>query len=119
MKKYYKIIYSKKIRTDKGDIYKYNLISKFFNTGIKDFYFSEVNKNKFKGWKYKENKDTVLILLEGKVKFYFKDKKKNYKTLILNSKTKNILLIKKKIYFKFKNLFFRKSIFISFLNEKY
>ena len=47
MKKYYKIIYSKKIRTDKGDIYKYNLISKFFNTGIKDFYFSEVNKNKF------------------------------------------------------------------------
>lgn len=119
MKKYYKIIYPKKISTDKGDIYKYNLINKFFKRGIKDFYFSEVKKNKFKGWKYKDDTDTVLILIEGKVKFYFKNKLNNNKTLVLNSQKKKILVIRKKIYFKFKNLYSKKSIFISFLNEKY
>ena len=119
MKKYYKIIYPKKKNADKGDIFKYNLVDKFFKKGIKDLYFSEIKKNKIKGWKYKSNISTVLIVVEGKIKFYFKDKLKNNKTLVLNSKQKKILVISKKIYFKFENLYSKKSIIISFLNEKY
>jgi len=56
------------IEGDKGNIIKYNLNHKFFKKKICDFYFSNVNKNKFKKWKYKNN-ETVLLVVEGKVFF--------------------------------------------------
>ncbi len=118
MKNLIKIINSEKIFLNKGSIFKYNLNESFFKKGIKDFYFSEINKNSFKGWKIK-NKITVLIVVKGKIKISFKKKGLRMKNLIFNSKDRQIVLIPKKVQFKLINNSKSKVTVISFLNEKY
>ena len=117
MKKFFEIITPKKILLKKGNVYKYFLKHKFFTKGIKDFYFSEINRNCCKGWKIKK-RNTVLMLTNGKIKVYLK-KDDKLKSITLKSNDKKILIIKKNVTFKLKNLYAQKSIVISFLNEKY
>jgi|688.fasta_scaffold955618_2 hypothetical protein len=103
------------LESNKGNIIKYNLTHKFFKKKIYDFYFSNVNKNKFKKWKYKNN-ETVLIVVEGKVFFEIILKKKIKFTL--NSSEKKILIIPKYTKFRFGSGS-RKSVLLSLLNKKY
>lgn len=118
MKSYLKLINSQKIILKKGNIFKYKLDKIFFKKGIKDFYFSEINKNSFKGWKIK-NKITVLIVVQGKILISYKTNEVKIKNLSLNSKDKCIILIKKNVPFKLINNTKSKVVVISFLNEKY
>ena len=118
MKSYLKLINPQKILLKKGNIFKYKLAESFFKKGIKDFYFSEINKNSFKGWKIK-NKITVLIVVQGKILISYKTKESKIKNLFLNSQEKYIVLIKRNVPFKLINNTKIKAAVISFLNEKY
>jgi hypothetical protein len=71
MNNFFSLISPNNIFLKKGNIFKYNLKYSFFKNGIKDFYFSEINQNCFKGWKLKK-KQTVLVVIKGKIKINFK-----------------------------------------------
>jgi hypothetical protein len=103
------------LESSKGNVLKYNLNHKFFKKKIYDFYFSNIKKNTFKKWKYK-NSDTVLIVVEGKVYFQIILKKKIEFTL--NSSEKKILIISKFTKFRFGSGS-KKSVLLSLLNKKY
>ena len=118
MNNFFTLISPNNIFLKKGNIIKYNLKYSFFKNGIKDFYFSEINKNCFKGWKLK-NKQTVLVVINGKIKIILKKNNFKNKSIILNSINKKIIIIKKNISFKLINVFNSKSIVLSFLNEVY
>ena len=106
----------KVIRSWKGDIIKYDLNSFFFKKKIRDFYFTEIEKNITKDWKFK-NKQTVLIVTKGEVKIEFiKNNNKKYK--VFKSKNKEIIIIPRKTKFRF-SAPKEKSQMISFLNDIY
>ena len=100
-----KIIKLKVIKNKKGDILKYiNKDSKYFYR-FGETYFSEVKKNKLKGW-ILHNKRTCLITVPiGKIEFKYKKvfKKKSNK-IVLSKKNYLLVVIPPKTLFCFKGL---------------
>ena len=67
-----------------------------------------------------KKRKTILIVIEGCVRFFFKDKKNlKIQELKVNSKDKQILIIEKNIFFSFKSDIKKTSVIMSLLNEKY
>ena len=115
---FFNLINPEKILLKKGNIYKFKLNQTFFKNGIRDFYFSDIKVNETKGWKLKK-RCTVCIVVKGKIKFSFMDKKKIKNSKTLSAVQKKIIIIKKNIKFKFSNNDTITSSLISFLNEKF
>ena len=70
-----KVINASVINDNKGDILKFvNKNDKFFK-GFGEIYFSEIKKNKIKGWNYHKKNYCLFSVPFGKVIFYFKKKK--------------------------------------------
>ena len=109
----------KVIKNIKGNIIKfYNFDSKFLKK-YGEIYFSEIKKNKFKGWKYHEKKNQVLTICSGIVEFSFKKKiDGNIKKIKLSFPDKlYAILIPKKIFYSFKCLSKQNAIIVNLVDE--
>lgn len=106
----------KRIKNSKGDLIKFlsnqNLLFKRFG----EIYFSEIKKNKTKGWNYHKRFTCVLFVPSGKVKFLVYNPLLNKTNkIILSDKNLKILQIPPKNWFNFKSLA-KKSIVTNILS---
>ena len=106
------------IKNEKGNLIKFinknNLKIKFG-----EIYFSEVLPNKFKGWKFHENRNQLMTIASGKVRFSFKSKNTNklkIKTLSFPKRLSTIF-IPKKAYYSFKCLSNKKALLVNIIDE--
>ena len=98
-----KVINASIINNNKGDILKFvNKNDKFFK-GFGEIYFSEIKKNKIKGWNYHKKNHCLFSVPFGKVIFYFKKKNKTKKVTIGKDKYQ-LILLPPKIWFSFTSL---------------
>lgn len=103
--------FNKKIlKNKKGDILKYISKKDFFFKKFGEVYFSEIKKNKTKGWNLHKKCTCLLSAPYGNVKFTFIDGRKKSKTYNkkiiskINKKNYKIILVPAKIWFSFKSL---------------
>ena len=83
-----------------------------------EIYFSEVLPNKFKGWKFHQNRNQFLTVVKGKVKFFFKNKNKKIQTITLSySKITFSIFIPKKTCYSFKCLSKEKALIANIIDE--
>ena len=97
----------KKINTEKGNIYKFLSRKDKFYKKFGEVYFSEIKKNKIKGWNFHTINKCHVSVIVGKVLFNFLKKKKNkfiHKKILLSSKQSKMIIISPKIYFSFKGI---------------
>ena len=100
-----KLSKGQRIKNAKGDIIKFiSKKHKFFNK-FGEIYFSEIKKNKVKGWNFHKKYCCLLFVPSGKVKFIIFDPlKKKIKKIILSEKNTNILQIPPRHWFCFQSL---------------
>ncbi len=105
-----KIIKKKIIKNSKGDIIKYiNKKDRIFKK-FGEAYFSEIKKNKIKGWNLHKKNDCIISVPHGIVLFNFVDGRKNSKTfkkkkkIILKKKNHKVVLVPPGIWFSFQSL---------------
>mgnify|MGYP000930972650 CR=1 FL=1 len=97
-------------KNKKGDILKYISKKDFFFKGFGEIYFSEILKNKTKGWNFHKRNTCLLIVPYGKVKFSFIDGRKKSKSynikVIKNLSKKNlqVAVVPPGIWFSFKSI---------------
>ncbi len=93
----------KVIKNSKGDIKKYldlKILKKF---KISEVYFSEIKKNKIKGWNLHKKATCLLSVAFGSVKFQIMDKNfKLVKTILINKKNHKCIQIPPGMWFSFK-----------------
>tara|TARA_Y100000816_G_C26082528_1_gene570762 strand:+ start:931 stop:1332 length:402 start_codon:yes stop_codon:yes gene_type:complete len=113
-----------KIRIFKGKVFKNNLgnLIKYISSNSSFFrkfgevYFNHIKFKRTKGWIRHKKNSCLIQCVHGKVKFVLVDKKENKKTLTLNSKTGDILLIPPKIWFSFTSVL-KDSIIVNTLEK--
>lgn len=112
-----KFFKNKIIINKKGNLVKF-VNSKNLGFKFGEVYFSEVLIDNFKGWKYHQNRNQLLTIVNGKVKFFFKNKSKKIKTITLNY-PKNIrsIFIPKRTHYAFKCLSKKKAIIVNIIDE--
>ena len=92
-----------KISTNpKGDVLKYlTSKSKYFKK-FGEVYFTEIKKNKIKGWNFHKKCWCLLAVPYGKVKFTFaKNINSKKKTIIIGKKNYSIIVVPPRIWFNF------------------
>ena len=105
-----KILKKKIIQNKKGDILKFLSRKDNFFKKFGEIYFTEIRKNKIKGWNYHKKNICLLTVPYGTVKFWFIDgrysSKSYYKEEIITISKKNygIISIPPGIWFSFKSL---------------
>ena len=105
-----KIIRNKIIKNKKGDILKFLSIRDNFFKKFGEIYFTEIRKNKIKGWNYHKKNTCLLTVPSGKVKFFFIDgrsKSKSYykeEQIVISKKEYRLVLVPPGIWFSFKSL---------------
>ena len=84
-----------------------------------EIYFSEVKPQINKDWKYHQNRNQFLTIIEGSVMFFFKKKKggKVKKVLLTYPNRLNSIYIPKRNYYKFKCVSKKKSFIINIIDE--
>lgn len=106
------------IKNRYGDIIKFLSFKR--KTG--EVYFSEVLKNKKKGWNLHKKYTCLLIVLVGRVRFSIcKNNNKDDKItqLTLSRDSKKILVIPPNTWFSFQSLSKSKSLIANFINGKH
>tara|TARA_E500000331_G_C16837548_1_gene532019 strand:- start:92 stop:493 length:402 start_codon:yes stop_codon:yes gene_type:complete len=99
-----KIIKLKKMSNPIGDTMKYLSKKSSFFKGFGETYFSEIKKNKVKGWNYHKKYWCILCVPIGKVKFYFKNQLNGrVKSISIGKKNYSTIVVPPKIYFCFKS----------------
>jgi dTDP-4-dehydrorhamnose 3,5-epimerase-like enzyme len=96
------LVNSQFFKNKKGDVIKYiSKKSKYFKK-FGEIYFSEIKKNKIKGW-IKHTRNTCIICVpSGKVKFFtFKENFHDKKKFILSKKINKLLIIPPGYWFSF------------------
>jgi dTDP-4-dehydrorhamnose 3,5-epimerase-like enzyme len=100
-----KLINLKSIKNPKGDILKYLSKDSKYYKKFGEIYFSEIKKNKKKGWNLHKSNSCFIAVPYGKVEFFIqKDNKKIIKKVILSKKNYKLLIIPKGYWFSFKSL---------------
>ena len=95
-----------KISTNpKGDVLKYlTRKSKYFKK-FGEVYFTEIKKNKIKGWNYHKKNWCLLAVPYGKVKFTFaKNINSKKKTITIGKKNYSIIVVPPRIWFNFMSI---------------
>ena len=84
-----------------------------------EIYFSEIKQGINKDWKYHQNRNQFLTIIQGSVVFFFKKKKDgNVKKVLLSYPNRlNSIYIPKKNYYKFKCVSKKKSFIINIIDE--
>ena len=118
-----KIVKSKIIKNKNGDIKKFiTKKSRIFN-GFGECYFSEIKKNKIKGWKKNKTTSQMISIILGKVVFYLIDDRtkriKNLRFVLDDKKNYKIIIIPKNVWYAFQDLSGVKSILFNFLNVEH
>ncbi len=99
-----KVIKLKKFNNPIGDTMKYLSRKSSFFKGFGEVYFSEIKKNKIKGWNYHKKYWCLLCVPFGKVKFNFKNQlNSKVKTITIGKKNYSVIIVPPKIYFSFKS----------------
>ena len=117
-----KKIKKKIIKNSKGDILKFLVKKDPYFRGFGEIYFTEIKKNKIKGWNCHKKFYCILTVPFGKVKFTFIDgrsKMKSYlkKQIIHVDKNRyNIILVPPGVWFSFKS-FTKLSIVANCINH--
>lgn len=100
-----KLIDLKTIKNPKGDILKYLSKNSKYYKKFGEIYFSEIKKNKKKGWNLHKTNNCFITVPYGKVEFLIqKDKSRIVKKVILSKKNYKLLIIPKSYWFSFKSL---------------
>ena len=105
-----KKIKAKIIKNKKGDILKFLSKKDFYFKGFGEVYFTEIKKNKVKGWNFHKNNKSLLVVPYGKVEFMFVDGRVKSKTyykkekIILSKKNYKIIALPPGVWFCFKSL---------------
>lgn len=107
------------IKNPKGNIVKFVNKNQLPFKKFGEIYFSEIKPNTTKNWKYHENRNQYLTIVEGSVVFFFKKKiKGKIKKILLKYPNKlNSIFIPKKYFYKFKCISKKKSIIINIIDE--
>ena len=98
------------IQNKKGDILKFLSKKDYFYKKFGEIYFTEIKKNKIKGWNFHKKNKCLLTVPSGKVEFFFIDGRKNSKSyynekkIILGKKKYRIISVPPKIWFSFKSM---------------
>ena len=99
-----KVIKLKKFDNPIGDTMKYLSKKSSFFKGFGEVYFSEIKKNKIKGWNYHKKYWCLLCVPFGKVKFNFKNQlNSKVKSITIGKKNYSVIIVPPKIYFSFKS----------------
>jgi len=99
-----KVIKLKKFSNPIGDTMKYLSKKSIFFKGFGEIYFSEIKKNKIKGWNYHKKYWCILCVPFGKVKFDFKNQlDSKVKSITIGKKNYSVIIVPPKIYFSFKS----------------
>ena len=100
-----KVINLKIIKNKKGDILKYLSKKDNFFSKFGEVYFSEIYKNKIKGWNLHTKNTCMIVVPSGKVQFtLIKNKQKKQKKITIGRKNYKLLIIPPGIWFSFKSL---------------
>ena len=105
-----KIFKQKIVNNKKGDILKFLSRRDIFFKKFGETYFTEIKKNKTKGWNYHKKNHCIIAVPYGKVNFWFIDGRKSSKSyhkedkIIIGKKNYQIILVPPKIWFSFKSL---------------
>jgi len=100
-----KLVNLKTIKNPKGDILKYLSKDSKYYKKFGEVYFSEIKKNKRKGWNLHKTNSCFIAVPHGKIEFLIqKDKSKIVKKIILSKKNYKLLIIPKSYWFSFKSL---------------
>tara|TARA_B100000029_G_C17464431_1_gene919727 strand:+ start:514 stop:945 length:432 start_codon:yes stop_codon:yes gene_type:complete len=105
-----KIFQNKIIKNSKGDILKFVSTKNVFFKRFGEIYFSEIKKNKTKGWNFHKKNTCLLVVPYGEVKFSFVDGRKKSKThnkkvtIKLSKKKYKIVSVPPKVWFSFYSL---------------
>tara|TARA_A100001011_G_C14285559_1_gene833517 strand:+ start:287 stop:682 length:396 start_codon:yes stop_codon:yes gene_type:complete len=100
-----KIIKLKKNFNSKGDILKYLTKNNKHLKSFGETYFTEIKKNKVKGWNYHKKCWCLLAVPYGKVMFTFAEKiESKKKSIIIGKKKYHMIVVPPGLWFKFKSL---------------
>ena len=100
-----KVVPLKILKNVKGDILKYinkkdNYLKKFG-----EIYFTEIKKNRTKGWNFHKKNQCLISVPSGKVKFTFMNKNNSKKKIItISKKNHSIIIVPPGNWFKFESL---------------
>ena len=83
---------------------------------IKEIYITTILRNKIKGWNMHTKNTTKIFLINGKINFFYFDKKKRNK--IIDDKSSSIITIPPKVKFAFQGLA-KESFILSMSNGVY
>jgi dTDP-4-dehydrorhamnose 3,5-epimerase len=99
-----KIVKLKTFSNPIGDTMKYLSKKSNFYKGFGETYFSEIKKDKIKGWNYHKKYWCILCVPFGKVIFRFKNHlNNNVKSITIGKKDYSLIVVPPKIYFCFKS----------------
>jgi|TARA_B110000285_G_C14821477_1_gene466711 dTDP-4-dehydrorhamnose 3,5-epimerase-like enzyme len=105
-----KEVEQKVIKNKKGDIIKFISTKSSFYKKFGEVYFTEVVRNKIKGWNYHKKNQCIFCVPMGKVQFHFIDGRKKSKTyfkeikITISRKKPGIIKVPNQIWFSFKSL---------------
>tara|TARA_Y100000590_G_scaffold463508_1_gene630435 strand:+ start:668 stop:1051 length:384 start_codon:yes stop_codon:yes gene_type:complete len=100
------------IKNPKGDIIKYINKKNNFLKRIKEVYFTEIIKGRTKGWIKHTKTKCFILIIKGKIKFFYTKNLKKKKTITLSSNKPVGIIVKPGTWFAFKSLA-KKSILVN------
>lgn len=100
-----KVIKLKIIKNSKGDLLKYlDRKNKYFKK-FGETYFTEIKKDKIKGWNYHKKLYSFITVPFGKVKFTFAENiKKRKRNIIVGKENYLLIIVPPGLWFKFESL---------------
>ena len=100
-----KVIKLKIIKNSKGDLLKYlDRENKYFKK-FGETYFTEIKKDKIKGWNYHKKLYSFITVPYGKVKFTFAENiNSKKKTIIIGKKNYSLIVVPPRIWFNFMSI---------------
>ena len=109
-----KIFKQKVVNNKKGDILRFLSKRDSFFIKFGETYFTEIKKNKTKGWNYHKKNNCIIAVPYGKVKFVlYSQKDKNFKVVEIGEKKYLRLTVPPKIWFGFKGISKHESIILN------
>ena len=100
------------IKNPKGDIIKYLNKSNNFLKSVKEVYFTEIKKGYKKGWIKHTKTKCFLLVIDGKIRFFYTKNFKKKKIITLSSKKPKGVIVKPGTWFAFESLV-KKSVLVN------
>ena len=100
-----KIIKLKISTNPKGDVLKYLTRKNIYFKKFGEVYFTEIKKNKVKGWNFHKKCWCLLAVPYGKVKFTFAENiNSKKKTILIGKKNYSLIVVPPRIWFNFMSI---------------